>query len=127
MGKRTIKEIILKKGDKVTIRNINGRNIFGEVSNIKEESAEAMTFEAISDSNIRVHHIEIIPGNTLPSSNALSEVLTFSEAGELWGIDPSALRHRVTSEKLVEGVDFRKSGKVWLITRSAMERLYGLK
>lgn len=127
MGKRTIKEITLKKGDKITIRNINGRNISGEVSNIKDECAEAMTFEAISDSNFRVHHIEIIPGNTLPTSNALSEVLTFSEVGELWGIDPSALRHRVTSEKLVEGVDFRKSGKVWLIARNAMERLYGLK
>jgi hypothetical protein len=31
----------------------------------------------------------------------------------------------VTSEKLVEGIDYKKSGKVWLITKGAMERLYG--
>ena len=45
---------------------------------------------------------------------------------QLWKIDSSTLRHRVTSEKLTDGVDYKKSGKVWLITKSAMERLYGV-
>lgn len=54
-------------------------------------------------------------------------MLTFSEAAAYWNIDASTLRHRVNSEKLIEGIDFKKSGKVWLITKNAMERLYGVK
>ena len=128
VGKRSkIVEIIIKKGDKVTIRNINGRSISGEVTNINEEAAEAMLFEAYTDSNFKVHHIELTAQASLSSSNNISEVLTFSEAAEIWNIDPSTLRHRVTGEELQEGLDYRKSGKVWLITKNAMERLYGLK
>ena len=33
-------EITVQKGDKITIRNINGRNLTGEVTNIKVEAAE---------------------------------------------------------------------------------------
>ena len=128
VGKRLkIAEIIIKKGDKLTIRNINGKNISGEVTNINEEAAEAMLFEAYADSNFKVHHIEIAAQASLPFPNSISEVLTFSEAAEIWDIDPSTLRHRVTGEELREGLDYRKSGKVWLITKSTMERLYGLK
>lgn len=128
MGKRSkIAEIIIKKGDKLTIRNINGKSISGEVTNINEEAAEAMLFEAYSESNFKVHHIELAAQASLPTSNNISEVLTFSEAAEIWSIDPSTLRHRVTGQELQEGLDYRKSGKVWLITKSAMERLYGMK
>ena len=128
VGKRSkIVEIIIKKGDKLTIRNVNGRSISGEVTNIIEEAAEAMLFEAYADSNFKVHHIELTAQASLSSSNNISEVLTFSEAAEIWNIDPSTLRHRVTGEELQEGLDYRKSGKVWLITKNAMERLYGLK
>ena len=56
----------------------------------------------------------------------LAQVFTFSEAADLWNIHSSTLRHRVTSQKLLEGIDYKKSGKVWLITKSAMERLYGI-
>jgi hypothetical protein len=128
VGKRSKSvEIIIKKGDKLTIRNINGRNVGGEVVSIKEDFVEGMLFEQLSDNNFKVHHIEITAQAGVPSPNSILEVLTFSEAAEIWDIDPSTLRHRVTSEKLNEGIDYRKSGKVWLITRNAMERLYGLK
>jgi hypothetical protein len=128
MGKKIkIAEITIKKGDKLTIRNINGKSLSGEIININEETAEAMLFETYTDSNIRVHHIEIMAQASLPSFYSISEVLTFSEAAEIWDIDPSTLRHRVTSEELQEGVDYRKSSKVWLITKNAMERLYGMK
>ena len=120
-------EITVQKGDKITIRNINGRNLTGEVTNIKDESADVMLFDGIDSSNIKIHHIEIMPVTTLPSNNPISEIYTFSEAAEVWGIDPSTLRHRVTSAELISGSDYKKSGKVWLITKSAMERLYGVR
>lgn len=55
----------------------------------------------------------------------INEVMTFAEATKLWGLSESTLRSSTRTKKLIEGVDFRKSGKVWLITREAMIRVYG--
>lgn len=57
--------------------------------------------------------------------NPLDEVMAFSEASEIWGLGESTLRTAVRTDKLIEGVDYRKSGKVWLITKEAMKRVYG--
>jgi hypothetical protein len=51
--------------------------------------------------------------------------MTFAEASELWGLGESTLRSTVRTDKLVEDVDYKKSGKVWLITKEAMSRVYG--
>lgn len=56
----------------------------------------------------------------------LSEIMTFTEAAAKWNIDSSTLRKLVTTDKLKENIDYRKSGKVWLITKNAMERIYGI-
>ena len=57
----------------------------------------------------------------------LDDVMTTQEAAEIWGVSPNALnqncRGRVKNG-FVEG-EFRKSGKMWLVTRQGMERLYG--
>lgn len=55
----------------------------------------------------------------------LNDVMTFSEASEKWGLGESTLRSVIRTNKLTEGIDYRKSGKVWLITKEAMQRLYG--
>lgn len=58
----------------------------------------------------------------------INEVLTFAEAAELWGLSMGTLRMRLSKGymgDLIEGVDYRKSGKVWLITKDAMVKLYG--
>ena len=61
----------------------------------------------------------------------LDDVYTFSEACERYGLESSTLRKRIEYEKkkeqpeLMEGVDYRKSGSTWLITKDAMKRIYG--
>lgn len=58
--------------------------------------------------------------------NELYEVMTFKEASEKWGKkSDSTLRMAVRTDKLKEGIDYRKSGNVWLITKSAMIKIYG--
>ncbi|WP_271814468.1 helix-turn-helix domain-containing protein [Clostridium beijerinckii] len=57
--------------------------------------------------------------------NPLDEVMAFSEASEIWGLGESTLRSTVRTDKLQESIDYRKSGKVWLITKDAMIRVYG--
>lgn len=56
---------------------------------------------------------------------SIYDSMTFAEASEKWGLADSTLRKLVTTDKLKEGIDFRKSGKVWLITKEAMQRIYG--
>ena len=126
-GKKENISITLKKSDKLTMKFLDGKILSGEVTNIKSECADAILLQPDDRDNIAIHHLEISATPFYNSSPVLTQVLTFSEAAELWNIDSSTLRHRVTSEKLLEGIDYKKSGKVWLITKSAMERLYGFR
>ena len=55
----------------------------------------------------------------------LEDILTFTEASTLWSINDSTLRKLVLTDKIIEGIDYRKSGSVWLITRITMVKIYG--
>lgn len=55
----------------------------------------------------------------------INEVLTITEASKIWGKEVSTLRRVIKNGKFTEGIDYRKSGSTWLITKSAMERVYG--
>lgn len=59
------------------------------------------------------------------NSNFLASVMTFAEATEKWELGESTLRSMVKSNRLEEGKDYRKSGKVWLIRKDSMQRIYG--
>ena len=54
----------------------------------------------------------------------LNKVLTFKEASEKFNVASSTLRHRQRDGRFEDG-DTRKSGNTWLVTDSAMQRLYG--
>lgn len=55
----------------------------------------------------------------------LTQVLTFSEAAEKWGLaNGNTLRKAVERNRFQPG-EVRKSGDVWLTTYDAMKRLYG--
>ena len=57
--------------------------------------------------------------------SVLDEIYTFTEAAEKWGLsDGSVLRNAVRRGVFKAG-EYRQSGSTWLITRSAMERVYG--
>lgn len=55
----------------------------------------------------------------------INKIMTFSEATSRWNLADSTLRKLVTTDKIKENVDYRKSGKVWLITEEAMIKIYG--
>lgn len=52
-------------------------------------------------------------------------LISFADASELWGLSESTLRKAISYRKIVSGVDARKYGKQWIITREAMSREYG--
>ncbi|MBR3327996.1 MAG: DUF2442 domain-containing protein [Atopobiaceae bacterium] len=59
-------------------------------------------------------------------ATAFDGLMSFANATELWGLSESTLRKAVAYGKIVSGVDARKFGKQWVVTRRAMEREYGM-
>ncbi len=59
----------------------------------------------------------------------INEVMSIGEAATIWGISSDTLGQncvgRVKGEKAFTDTEKRKSGKIWLVTRSAMIRVYG--
>ena len=58
-------------------------------------------------------------------NNYLNKVMTANEASKMWGITEGAIRKAIEYKRLIIGVDYRKAGRITLITHEAMERLYG--
>lgn len=61
-----------------------------------------------------------------------TDVMTIGEAAELWDVKQDTLKRACLGQKGLPprfeiGVEARKSKGTWLVTRSAMERLYGEK
>lgn len=54
-------------------------------------------------------------------------IISFTDASEIWGLNESTLRKAVAYGRFVNGVDVCKYGKQWLISLEAMQREYGPK
>ena len=52
-------------------------------------------------------------------------LMAFTDATELWGLNESTLRKAISYGKLVTGIDACKYGKQWVISTEAMRREYG--
>ena len=65
------------------------------------------------------------PAVSTPLQVNLNSVFTAQEAAALWNITEGAIRKAISSKRFIIGIDYRKSGRITLISRKAMERLYG--
>ena len=59
------------------------------------------------------------------SNNPLNEVYTMQEIAQLYNLSEGTLRYNIRTNKFQENKDFRRSGRIILILKSAMEREYG--
>lgn len=60
----------------------------------------------------------------------IDDIMTTQEAGEQWNLSASTVKGLCTGvqgrpPRLIVNEECRKSGKIWLVTRAGMERLYG--
>lgn len=58
-------------------------------------------------------------------NTSFDDLMAFSDATELWGLNESTLRKAISYGKLKDGIDVRKFGKQWIISVKAMKREYG--
>lgn len=56
----------------------------------------------------------------------LNDVLSLQEAASMWNLDDSTLRKAIAAGRFKTG-EYRKTGRNYIIKRSAMERVYGKK
>lgn len=64
--------------------------------------------------------------NGVQIDTPFDDLMSFSDATSLWGLNESTLRKAIAYGKLVNGVDVCKFGKQWVVSVKAMEREYGL-
>ena len=55
----------------------------------------------------------------------VNNIMTVSEAADIWGKTEGAIRAAIKAKKFIVGVDYRKAKGTTLITKEAMERVYG--
>ena len=55
----------------------------------------------------------------------LSQVMTFTEAAEKWGLANGNTIRKAVERKRFQENEIRKSGDVWLTTYEAMQRVFG--
>lgn len=61
----------------------------------------------------------------LEGEGELYNIYTSTEAALKWGLNESTVRKAIQTGKFNLGSEYRKAGRVTLITKEAMERVYG--
>ena len=74
--------------------------------------------------NPKFRGIYVVEISTAPKQ-PIEEVMTFSEACSKWELGESTLRSRLSKTGFNEDISWRKSGKVGLISRESMRKIYG--
>ena len=58
-------------------------------------------------------------------SNILDEVMTMQESAQYIGITEGAVRNAIRNNRLKEGIDYKRSGRIIIVLKSAVEREWG--
>ena len=58
-------------------------------------------------------------------SNILDEVMTMQESAQYIGITEGAVRNAIRNNRLKEGIDYKRSGRIIIVLKSSIEREWG--
>ena len=59
------------------------------------------------------------------NAKGLESIMIINEAAKMWGVTESNIRYHIKDGKLVNGIEYRKAGRITLITKRAMVKLFG--
>ena len=95
-----------------------------------DETEKNEMIDMVKDDIIKVDHLNIefkseLKKPYLEFKNILADVLTSNEAAEIYNIAEGTLRSAMKTGRLKLGIDYRKAGRITLIKKTSMERLYG--
>lgn len=55
----------------------------------------------------------------------IEDIMTINEAASIWNITEANIRYHIKNGKLVNDIEYRKAGRITLITKRAMIKLFG--
>ena len=58
-------------------------------------------------------------------NNILEEVMTMQESAQYIGITEGAVRNAIRNGRLKDGIDYKRSGRIIIVLKSAVEREWG--
>ena len=61
------------------------------------------------------------------SDNVLDEVMTMQESAQYIGITEGAVRNAIRNNRLKDGIDYKRSGRIIIVLKSAVIREWGNK
>lgn len=95
------------------------------LNDIISEKDYSIIINIIKETNCDIYKSYIVDENlNIPEKDlCLYEVLTLSEAADIYNISHSTLKTNLSKNIYRKG-ELRKSGSTWLITRKAIKRLY---
>lgn len=106
----------------------NKIDIFNQLKNddlFKKVQVASGGYGIIWNDNIDLACDEIFENGEIVKT-PFDNLIAFSEATKLWGLNESTLRKAIKYGKLVDGVDASKFGKQWVVSIDSMKREYGL-
>ena len=59
--------------------------------------------------------------------NILENVMTMQDAAQYIGITEGSIRNAIRNNRLKEGIDYKRSGRIIIVLKSAVEREWGNK
>ena len=60
-------------------------------------------------------------------NNILDEVMVLNEAAQYIGITEGSIRNAIRNNRLKDGIDYKRSGRIIIVLKSAVEREWGNK
>ena len=99
-----------------------------EKADFEEYSENVNDIKVISedDRGYNVTFIGELDKVVIIGDSTLFKVYTTTEAAQLWGFNESTVRKAIQNGKFKLGIDYRKAGRVTLITKEAMVKVYGV-
>jgi hypothetical protein len=58
-------------------------------------------------------------------SNILDEVMTMQDAAQYIGITEGSIRNAIRNNRLKDGIDYKRSGRIIIVLKSAVIREWG--
>lgn len=92
----------------------------------KHDFVNGMIFSYKMDSRgkIIILDMDLVPSYSINLNSILKSTLSTQEAAEKWGKDDSTIRKAIINGKFYP-YEYRKTGRNYIITKSAMERVFG--
>ena len=59
------------------------------------------------------------------SNNVLDDVMVLNEAAQYIGISEGSIRNAIRNNRLKDGIDYKRSGRIIIVLKSAVEREWG--